>query len=934
MEKSSSFRLISLNCEGVKNKLPNIRSLCDDADLIFLQETWLMPHETNMLNNIHEDFSSISISAVDVQSSVLTGRPYGGLSILYRKHLNLVGKFVNFDDTRLMGYQVLFNNFTYLFLNVYMPYYCEDNIAEFTMYVGKIESILEANEMNGLVIIGDFNAHPGKEYFNQLKHLCNEYDLIISDVENLPIDTFTHVNNSSLSKSWLDHCIMSPSLHNAVTNVHVDNDASISDHFPLYVTIDFHNLPKGITETAFRLDNINWDFDDREKSDKLFAELSKDFDFHSVYDFCFCNHSCQNVLHWVSIESTWSKFVRAVLQTGHKVFGTKKPWRKTIPGWNDHVRDLYMRSRDALKHWRRCGSPRHGEDAVAMRTARAAFKHAIRRCRLQEEALRADAISRKLASGDTKAFWRGVANSNGRSVRPDRIDGAVGEEDVARLWANKFSSTLNSVKDSHMKKEFVKKYDSIDDTEIPHVAVKEVQSVLKKLKSGKSVGLDGIPNEFYRSCKHQVTIFLSIMCNAFFIHEFIPESIMDGKIIPLLKGKLLDISSSDNYRPITISSSFSKILEYLMHNRIIGHLTCEDNQFGYKDKSSTDQCIFTLKSVVDYYHSLGSPVFACYVDVKAAFDRVSYWKMFSLLLQRGVPKKLVGILRFWYTNQSLCAAWGKKLSYRFHMGNGIKQGALLSPYLFNIYVESLNTMLNESKLGCCIANNPMNNLSWADDLVLLAPSSHALVGMLKVCDVFAEDHMMTYNTKKTKCMLFKNKNSKIVEIPVIRLSGRPLCFVDEFTYLGHIISSDRSDDADIMSQNRKLCARGNMIIRKFKFCSMDTKCTLFRAFCCGIYGMALWHRYKASSLNRLRVNYNGIMRRLANRPPWSSASELFVQMGVKGFYEVRRSACHSLSTRLQHSSNSLVQQLLHSDAYWRSPLRHHWNTLLHARPVD
>ena len=63
-------------------------------------------------------------------------------------------------------------------------------------------------------------------------------------------------------------------------------------------------------------------------------------------------------------------------------------------------------------------------------------------------------------------------------------------------------------------------------------------------------------------------------------------------------------------------------------------------------------------STVDYYHSRGSPVFACYVDVKAAFDRVSYWKMFTKLLQRDVPKKVVNILKFWYTNQSLCVFWG------------------------------------------------------------------------------------------------------------------------------------------------------------------------------------------------------------------------------------------------------------------------------------
>ena len=710
----------------------------------------------------------------------------------------------------------------------------------------------------------------------------------------------------------------------------------ISDHSPLYVTIDFHDLPKGLNTNISKNSRIKWDFGNTGKCREFFDKFKTNFDLHSVRDFCFCNKgSCNDILHWVDLESRWSDFVNTVIQTGYEVFGTVRRVHKVIPGWNGHIKELHRRARGAFKHWRRCGSPRNGDEATAMRRTRAAFKHAIRRCRQQEEAMRAEAMLEKLASRDPRAFWRGVAASGSSgAVRPDRIDGAVGDEDVARLWANKFGGVLNSVADEAMKREFFHTIGKAEDKELEPVTVAEIQSILKTLKSGKAIGLDGIPNDFYRYCDLNCTIFLSLMCNAFVIHEYLPQNVTEGKIMPLLKGKLLDITSSDNYRPITISASMSKVIERVLYNRIVQHLGCEDNQFGYRDKSSTDQCIFTLKTVIENYHRLGSPVYACYVDVKAAFDRVSYWKMFTKLLKRGVPKKIVNILQFWYTNQSLCVAWGDQLSHKFYMNNGIKQGALLSPYFFNAYVESLNQMLNDSRLGCCIANNPMNNLSWADDLVVIAPSSHALAGMMKVCDRFAEEHLMIFNTKKTKCMLFNNKNCNITEVPTIKLSGRTLQFVAEFTYLGHVISGDRSDDADILNQNRKLCARGNMLIRKFKSCSMDIKSVLFRTYCSSIYGMALWHRHRASSLNRLRVNFNNILRRLANRPPWSSASELFVSLGLKGFHEIRRTSCHSLSSRLHSSSNSLVQQLLHSDAYWTAPLRRRWNELLYVHPVE
>ena len=121
---SASFSFVSFNCAGVKNKIQYIHSFCEQADIIFLQETWLMPHEINLLDNIHSDFNNYSISSVD-DGSLLVGRPYGGLSILYKKSLKVCGNIYSFDDKRLLGFEIINNNLKYLFINVYLPYFCE-----------------------------------------------------------------------------------------------------------------------------------------------------------------------------------------------------------------------------------------------------------------------------------------------------------------------------------------------------------------------------------------------------------------------------------------------------------------------------------------------------------------------------------------------------------------------------------------------------------------------------------------------------------------------------------------------------------------------------------------------------------------------------------------------------------------------------------------
>ena len=91
----------------------------------------------------------------------------------------------------------------------------------------------------------------------------------------------------------------------------------------------------------------------------------------------------------------------------------------------------------------------------------------------------------------------------------------------------------------------------------------------------------------------------------------------------------------------------------MIPDRTSNFLHTEDNQFGFKPKHSTELCIFAIKEVIQYYNQLNTPVFVCFIDIKSAFDRISYWKLFSKLLNRGVPLYLVEFLEYWYSEQLL-----------------------------------------------------------------------------------------------------------------------------------------------------------------------------------------------------------------------------------------------------------------------------------------
>ena len=213
------FRIVSFNCNGVKNKLPVIKSLCQNSDVVFLQETWLREDELNILNNVHSSYDSFSLSSMNIHDDILVGRPYGGISIMWNRALSSCCSIIQYEDNRLLGISINFNDFNYLFLNVYLPYFSNDNLDDYDMYMGKIASILDGSDASGVVIVGDFNAGPSSPFFEELQILCREKDLIISDVVSLPQGTFTHVNNGTTTKSWLDHCVCSQSMHERMSRI-------------------------------------------------------------------------------------------------------------------------------------------------------------------------------------------------------------------------------------------------------------------------------------------------------------------------------------------------------------------------------------------------------------------------------------------------------------------------------------------------------------------------------------------------------------------------------------------------------------------------------------------------------------------------------------------------------------------------------------------
>ena len=125
------------------------------------------------------------------------------------------------------------------------------------------------------------------------------------------------------------------------------------------------------------------------------------------------------------------------------------------------------------------------------------------------------------------------------------------------------------------------------------------------------------------------------------------------------------------------------------------------------------QTHIALKEILDRYNSLHSTIFTCFIDASKAFDRVNHQKLFIKLHHRGVPKVIIRILVYWYAHQSMQVKWGDSVSEPFYVGNGVRQGGILSPFLFNVYMDELSQQLNACNTGCVIGNSLINQIGRA-----------------------------------------------------------------------------------------------------------------------------------------------------------------------------------------------------------------------------
>ena len=517
------------------------------------------------------------------------------------------------------------------------------------------------------------------------------------------------------------------------------------------------------------------------------------------------------------------------------------------------------------------------------RSTVAAYKDACRLLQRHTRALKSDwwemkaeELQRTADRNDMKGFHDGLKEIWGPqkkgSVQLKSTDGQETFSDNERVlarWREHFQKLLNvpgdiapEVLDNIQQHTIITCLD-----EIP--TMDELTRAVASLKDGKAPGEDGIPAEVWKHGGANLLNRLHQLITKAWMEGSVPQAWKDASIITIYKKG--DRTDCGNYRGISLLSAAGKILARILLNRLSLHITPEvvpETQCGFRTNRSTVDMIFCLRQLQEKCIEQDRPLYIVFVDLTKAFDTVGRTGLWQLLRKYGCPEKFTTMVESLHTGMMANVSAGGDTSESFAVTNGVKQGCVLAPTLFSIFLSAmLEEAFRDMKDGVYIQSRQgadlfnvahfkaktkstlilIRELLFADDSALLAHSAEEIQRIINAFSDASKKFGLKINIKKTE-VLYQPNSTRTKEVDIM-VDGIKLDSVPEFTYLGSTVSKDGQIDAEIQKRMAKASASFGRLRQRLwnnHHVSLRVKGKIYRAVVIStlLYGAESWTVYR------------------------------------------------------------------------------------------
>jgi endonuclease/exonuclease/phosphatase family metal-dependent hydrolase len=335
----------------------------------------------------------------------------------------------------------------------------------------------------------------------------------------------------------------------------------------------------------------------------------------------------------------------------------------------------------------------------------------------------------------------------------------------------------------------------------------EMRRAIQRLKWGRAAGPDGMTADLLKGAyevvpgvqpydKHVYVLqpFLRRLCTGVLTSGQCPPSWAEACLTAVHKKD--DPADLDNYRGIAVGNAMGKLYANLIEGRLSAfaetHGLRAKGQAGFRPGRRTTDNVFILRHLIDKYRqgygvNRRSSLYTCYVDFRKAYDSLHRDLLVQRLARAGLHGHVLSSIASMYLNAPLRARAGSLLSAPFQSTSGVRQGDPLSPLLFGMFIDEVEHWLREHapEAGVMLGQRKLQDLLYADDIVLLASSPSQLQQLLDALHAFCQDRGMTVNLSKTEIVVYASQRRRRAASEASWFyGGQQVPQSDTFKYLG------------------------------------------------------------------------------------------------------------------------------------------------------
>ncbi|XP_065650767.1 uncharacterized protein LOC136078878 [Hydra vulgaris] len=738
------IKLCTFNCHGLKSNIEYTESLITSHDITFICEHWISKLEHSIIKNICKNTHSSYFHQANKREQ---GRPFGGNAFLVRKHMfqNVI---ILYEDDHILAINLVKNNTSIVIIGIYLTSSRNNrtSLDEYTNQLDIIKGLVNNYEGIGEVIVfGDFQSFPleiydllerssltKNNYSAALSEFIKSSEFELVDVIKGSGPKITYQHNTLPNASYIDHIAISKNTSLRYYNCFVApfSPKNMSDHLPVSIVIELigRSLKENIYKMTDKISIPNYAW-----NNQRFIQLYNDFVNNNIKSLSLTNNNYDKELIKI-----YNLITKSAFEALSQHLSEKKQSLYSKSWWTPELN----RSKKVLtfhfKKWRDTGFVKDLSSHIFNQylMARKNFRNAVKKAQnynLYKKYIKIE----MLKNTNPKNFWNTFRNiQTDANSKLFTINNKKDKESITREFADSFEKRLNTKSITHTATSFqVPPCTKFDFVIISDEIIRTAISCLKLNKTKDAFGISAEHLKYLR-CEAQIEWlkkFFTFSLN----HGQTPKSMSTSLIIPLAKSYKKSLTDPNNYRGISIIPIFTKLIEYIILIFCPDLKEAHPLQFGFTKNSSTLHTEFVISETIKHYNN-NSPVYLCSLDAEKAFDNCNWDILFEKLYNnKKLLLYIVNTISSLYRESCASVSYLGCKSSPFYLTQGVRQGSILSPHLYNLYTQNLlETLQNESVVGTSINGNYTGVVAYADDIILLSSTLSGLQKPINICFIW------------------------------------------------------------------------------------------------------------------------------------------------------------------------------------------------------